>query len=319
MRTLNANPELEAYLRLNNAGCEEWLAAIAQLLACPQAECRLPRPQAVVGSLSALAVEAGIVCVLDVSQDMELHGCLVSQTLLVNAIQGHSEITLQDGSRLPTFPLAMIPAGQQFTLRAAEGSRVVLVYPVNQAVPAWPKPGLEVALAGHIHRFLLRSNYFQDHQHASNETLALFDRLEQQLVSGQVDLPEDLPVLDRRLVRVIEKIRSERDWEFDLQALAQHSGASERNLYYLMKRETGMTPYRLYQRCRLIRVRRRLVDCQCDVPHISWYAADEGFSHLGRFAALYREHFGELPSETVQWRRRLREQPVVEPARWAIT
>ncbi|MED5468374.1 MAG: AraC family transcriptional regulator, partial [Pseudomonadota bacterium] len=38
---------------------------------------------------------------------------------------------------------------------------------------------------------------------------------------------------------------------------------------------------------------------------ISWYAADEGFSHLGRFAALYREHFGELPSETVQWRRRL--------------
>jgi transcriptional regulator GlxA family with amidase domain len=90
-----------------------------------------------------------------------------------------------------------------------------------------------------------------------------------------------------------------------LQELANHSGVSERNLYYLMKRETGMTPYRFYQRCRLIRVRRRLVDCQCDVPHISWYAADEGFSHLGRFAALYREHFGELPSETVQWRRRL--------------
>jgi transcriptional regulator GlxA family with amidase domain len=85
-----------------------------------------------------------------------------------------------------------------------------------------------------------------------------------------------------------------------------------------MKRDTGMTPYRFYQRCRLVRVRRRLVDCQCDVPHISWYAADEGFSHLGRFAALYREHFGELPSETVQWRRRLQEQPVVETARRAM-
>ncbi|OJS99111.1 hypothetical protein [Marinobacter nauticus] len=47
-------------------------------------------------------------------------------------------------------------------------------------------------------------------------------------------------------------------------------------------------------------------------------AANEGFSHLGRFAALYREHFGELPSETVQWRRRLQEQPVVEPARRAM-
>ena len=55
----------------------------------------------------------------------------------------------------------------------------------------------------------------------------------------------------------------------------------------------------------MTRVRERLVDCQCEVPHISWYAADEGFSHLGRFAAMYREHFGELPSETVQWRRNL--------------
>lgn len=318
MRTLDANPELEAYLRLNNAGYAEWRAAIARLLVCPRVEGRLPRPQAVVGSLSALTVDAGIVCVLDLAQDMELVGCCVSQTLLVTAVQGHGEITLQGGSQLPVFPLAVIPAGRKFTLRIAEGSRLVLVYPVSGAVPAWPRPGLEVALAGHIHRFLLRSDYFQDHQDASGEAQALFDRLERQLVSGQVDLPEDLPVLDRRLVRVIEKIRSERDWEFDLQDLAQHCGASERNLYYLMKRETGMTPYRFYQRCRLIRVRKRLVDCQCDVPHISWYAADEGFSHLGRFAALYREHFGELPSETVQWRRRLQEESLAEPGRRAM-
>ncbi|MDX5334874.1 MAG: helix-turn-helix domain-containing protein [Marinobacter sp.] len=318
MRTLDANPELEAYLRLNNAAYAEWRVAIAQLLACPGVEGRLPRPQAVVGSLSALTVDAGIVCVLDMAQDMELVGCCVSQPLLVTAVQGRGEITLQGGSRLPVFPLAVIPAGRKFTLRIAECSRLVLVYPVSEAVPAGPRPGLEVALAGHIHRFLMRSDYFQDHQDASGETQALFDRLERQLVSGQVDLPEDLPVLDRRLVRVIEKIRSERDWEFDLQDLARHCGASERNLYYLMKRETGMTPYRFYQRCRLIRVRKRLVDCKCDVPHISWYAADEGFSHLGRFAALYREHFGELPSETVQWRRRLQQESLAEPARRAM-
>lgn len=155
----------------------------------------------------------------------------------------------------------------------------------------------------------MKSDYFQDHQDARLETAALFDRLNQQLASGLARVPEELPVLDRRLVRVIEKMRGEPDWVFNLPELAQHSGASERNLYYLMKRETGLTPYRFYQRCRLIRVRRRLVDCQCDVPHISWYAADAGFSHLGRFAALYREHFGELPSETVQWRRRLQDQP----------
>ena len=38
------------------------------------------------------------------------------------------------------------------------------------------------------------------------------------------------------------------------------------------------------------------------------------FSHFGRFAALYREHFGELPSETVQWRRRLQAQELLAPA-----
>jgi transcriptional regulator GlxA family with amidase domain len=116
------------------------------------------------------------------------------------------------------------------------------------------------------------------------------------------------------LHRAIEKIRDEPGWDFNLQELASHSGVSERNLYYLMKRETGMTPYRLYQRNRLMRVRQRLVDCQCDVPHISWYAADAGFSHLGRFAALYREHFGELPSETVQWRRNLQGRGVDQQA-----
>ncbi len=307
MRNLNANPELEAYLRLNRAGCGEWLAAIRELLACPEVACQLARPQAVAGSMSALEVEAGAVCVLDVAQDMSFDRWLLPRTLLVAVVKG--QVRLQDGCRLTAFPLAILPAGTRFSLQAGEGSRLVLVYPIAASVPAWHPPGLEAALAGHIQRFLMKSDYFQDHQDARLETAALFDRLNQQLASGLARVPEELPVLDRRLVRVIEKMRGEPDWVFNLPELAQHSGASERNLYYLMKRETGLTPYRFYQRCRLIRVRRRLVDCQCDVPHISWYAADAGFSHLGRFAALYREHFGELPSETVQWRRRLQDQP----------
>jgi len=319
MRTLNAKPELEAYLRLSGAGCGEWLAAMTELLGCGGITCGLTRPQGLVGSLSALDVEAGLVCVLDVAQDMLLADCCMPQRLLVATIHGSAQISSEGGPGVSAFPLIMIPAGQTFSLRISKNSRLVLVYPVSELVPVWPRPGLDVALAGHIHRFLMKADYFQDHQDASRETLALFERLERQLATGRVELPEELPVLDRRLARVIEKIRSERDWDFDLQELANHSGASERNLYYLMKRETGMTPYRFYQRCRLIRVRKRLVDCQCDVPHISWYAADEGFTHLGRFAALYREHFGELPSETVQWRRRLLVEPVMEPADFAMT
>lgn len=312
MRTLNAKPDLEAYLRLNSASWGEWLAAVRELLHCSEMGCRLQRPKAVVGSLSALEVEAGRVCVLDVVQDMELTHCRLSQTLLVSQLQGQGDVILQGGSRRSTGPSVVIPPGRTFTLRAREGARLVLVYPMTKPLPALGHRELDLALAGYIHRFFLRSDYFQNHKNARAMANEFFAQLVRSLTTGIWEGTDECPELDRRLARAIEKIRWEPEWEFDLKALAQHSGASERNLYYLMKREVGMTPYRYYQRCRLIRVRRRLVDCLCDVPHISRYAADEGFSHLGRFAALYREHFGELPSETVQWRRRLQAYPAVE-------
>lgn len=272
------------------------------------------------GSLSALQADAGMVCVLNIAQDMDLR-CQLAKPLLAMPLQGRCEVTLADGARLPVLPLAMIPADEDVTLTVGEGSQLVLVFPLQGVLPHSAEPGLAATMADHLSRFLCQSDYVQNHQHACATANDLFAGLEQVLLSGPQAQGEERapPELDRRLARVIEKIRGEPEWAFNLEELASHSGASERNLYYLMKRETGMTPYRFYQRCRLIRVRRRLVDCQCDIPHISWYAADEGFSHFGRFAALYREHFGELPSETVQWRRRLQELSTFEPAQEAVS
>lgn len=305
----HSKSELDAYLRLNRATSGEWLQALRQLLGCVDMTCSVRRSQAVLGSLSALEADAGLICVLNVTQDMELRHCQLAGALLVMPLEGRCEVTLAEGSRLPMVPLAMIPAEKNFTLTVGEGSRLVLAFPFKGELPRWPEPGLATALSDNLSGFLCHSDYFQSHEYACAGVNDLFAALEQLLLSGQRQRPDRrmVPELDRRLVRVIDKIRCEPEWAFNLQELASHSGVSERNLYYLMKRETGMTPYRFYQRCRLIRVRRRLVDCQCDVPHISWYAADEGFSHLGRFAALYRQHFGELPSETIQWRRRLQE------------
>lgn len=307
MRNPDTRSELEAYLRLNHATSGEWLHGLRQLLGCANIDCDVQHSQAMLGSLSALETNAGVICVLNVAQEMELGHCQLGNPLLVMPIGGRCEATLAEGTRLPVVPLAIIPAEKNFTLTIGEGSQLVLLLPNNTDLPRWPDPGLPVPLSNSLLRFLSRSDYFQSHQHACAHANDLFEMLEQLMLSGQWpglenDAAHDL---DRRLVRGIEKMRCEPEWSFNLQELASHSGVSERNLYYLMKRETGMTPYRFYQRCRLIRVRRRLVDCQCDIPHISWYAADEGFSHLGRFSALYREHFGELPSETVQWRRRL--------------
>lgn len=317
MRNLTAKPDLDAYLRLNRAAAGEWQSAVRELLDCKDVALTLERPQTVVGSLSSLSVAQGAVCALDLAQNAEVHLCGLPGTLLVVPVSGQSDVLVDGDCRQPAFPMAAITSSQPITVRAGEHSRLILLNPKQWQSTVRLGQGALARMAERVQHFLLSSSFFKDHNDACHSADALFEELADIARDGGYEPDQATPELDRRLIRVIDKICMEPAWEFDLQELANHSGVSERNLYYLMKRETGMTPYRFYQRCRLIRVRRRLVDCQCDVPHISWYAADEGFSHLGRFAALYREHFGELPSETVQWRRRLqaRESALEPPAR----
>lgn len=304
MHTLTAKQDLDAYLRLNRAAADEWQAALRELLHCDEAGITLQSPQAVVGSLSSLSVERGALCVLALAQDAEVRLCGMPGALLMVPLAGHCELLL-DGGHQPACPMAVVSAHRSVSVRAEGNAQLVLLRPQAWSCNVGPGEGALANMASQVAHFLRRASFFQGHDDACHSANALFEALDSLACSGRGEAPDGSEELDRRLARVIDKIHSEPAWEFNLQELASHSGVSERNLYYLMKRETGMTPYRFYQRCRLVRVRRRLVDCQCDVPHISWYAADEGFSHLGRFAALYREHFGELPSETVQWRRRL--------------
>ncbi|MFN2360712.1 MAG: helix-turn-helix domain-containing protein [Marinobacter sp.] len=200
-----------------------------------------------------------------------------------------------------------IAPGSNLDLLIQGGSRVALIQPESWSGQYPVSIGFCQGLFRVIEDYLFRSRFFGDHEDAVIATDRLISTLRCTMNGSKAQEP--VPELDRRLMHVIGKIEDEARWDFNLAELAAYAGLSERNLYYLMKRETGLTPYRLYQRQRLIRVRRHLVDCQCDAPHISWYAADEGFSHLGRFAALYRQHFGELPSETVQWRRLLGTKP----------
>ncbi|MDO6441378.1 helix-turn-helix domain-containing protein [Marinobacter sp. 2_MG-2023] len=193
-----------------------------------------------------------------------------------------------------------------FDLKLAESSQLFIMKPAHQYSAVMPSTGTHqlLAIAPLLKRYLENIKFYVDHAHAKALTRELFSQLAKCQAGGQLaDVPGAEPT-DWRLLRTIEKIEQNPSWEFNLQELASYSGASERNLYYLMKHNTGMTPYRFYQRQRLIRVRRRLVDCQIGEPHISRHAADEGFSHLGRFSALYREHFGELPSKTVRGRQR---------------
>lgn len=97
------------------------------------------------------------------------------------------------------------------------------------------------------------------------------------------------------------------EWDYSIKDLATLALTSERHLYNLMKRHIGQTPYRFYVRSRLLRVRNELIRSSSDSPGVSWHALSHGFNHLGRFPSLYKEQFGELPSETLAWRRSITE------------
>ncbi len=77
--------------------------------------------------------------------------------------------------------------------------------------------------------------------------------------------------------------------------LVELSGLSARALQHGFREEVGVSPVTHVRNVRLDRVRR---DIEISVDPIADIAGRWRFFHLGRFAAQYRERFGELPSET---------------------
>lgn len=73
-------------------------------------------------------------------------------------------------------------------------------------------------------------------------------------------------------------------------------GLSVRQLQEVVRRRFGLTPMQLLRQIRLERARQLLA--AGIAPSVAAAAMEVGCTHLGRFAAAYRAHFGELPSET---------------------
>jgi AraC family transcriptional regulator, ethanolamine operon transcriptional activator len=77
-------------------------------------------------------------------------------------------------------------------------------------------------------------------------------------------------------------------------------GLSERALRNAFYGVRGMSPKRCMLAERLQGVRRALSDSSTRPTTVTNIATDYGFYELGRFAATYREVFGEKPSETLR-------------------
>ena len=82
--------------------------------------------------------------------------------------------------------------------------------------------------------------------------------------------------------------------------MAHFAGVSIRSLQDGFKKYVGMSPTDYLRNVRLNRVREELLAERSFDSSIADIAFRWGFTHLGRFAKLYHERFGELPSETIR-------------------
>ena len=89
-----------------------------------------------------------------------------------------------------------------------------------------------------------------------------------------------------------------------LSTLCDVLGLSERGLRNAFYTVRGMSPKRCMLAERLQGVRNALNDSCITPVTVTGVAVEYGFYELGRFAATYKEAFGEAPSETLRNRRR---------------
>lgn len=81
--------------------------------------------------------------------------------------------------------------------------------------------------------------------------------------------------------------------------LCRHTGAKHRTLLRCFRTRFQVSPEAYIKARRLDAARRELVDGNPRETSVTDIAMRSGFTHLGRFAVTYRQHFGQSPSETL--------------------
>ncbi|WP_367828282.1 AraC family transcriptional regulator [Streptomyces sp. LMG1-1-1.1] len=100
--------------------------------------------------------------------------------------------------------------------------------------------------------------------------------------------------------RAMDAVRERPEHPFTSTELAALSRVSVRRLQESFREYVGMSPMAYVREVRLDRVREELRAAAPDEVSVSEVAWRWGFAHQGRFAARYREKFGESPSRTLR-------------------
>jgi AraC family ethanolamine operon transcriptional activator len=124
---------------------------------------------------------------------------------------------------------------------------------------------------------------------------------------ANIVIPDTVEQTTLRLKRQRQLVKKAEDYVMSyraapprLDALCANIGTSERSLRGAFNACTGISVGAYLKTFRLNQVRRDLKSRSPDSIRVQDVAFNWGFSHLGQFAADYRQLFGESPSETLR-------------------
>lgn len=109
------------------------------------------------------------------------------------------------------------------------------------------------------------------------------------------------PSRPRVVKRVIDAVEADPAEDFSCGDLARIAGVSTRSLQAGFSDHVGMSPMSYLRSVRLDRAHAELVTSDPAVTTVAEVACTWRFTHLGRFASLYRERYGRNPSATLRY------------------
>ncbi|MFD3191599.1 helix-turn-helix transcriptional regulator [Sedimentitalea sp. HM32M-2] len=117
--------------------------------------------------------------------------------------------------------------------------------------------------------------------------------------ANHVRQPKSPSAQARVVSESLEFISANLEGPLTIGAIANAAGTSRRSLHRAFAELLGETPGTYIRKLRLNRIRRDIVSDTERAATITILSMQWGISELGRFSGWYREHFGELPSETM--------------------
>jgi AraC-like DNA-binding protein len=100
--------------------------------------------------------------------------------------------------------------------------------------------------------------------------------------------------------RAVDLLEGQPDVPWTVADVAGRAGLSTRALQEGFVRHVGVSPMTYLRQVRLRRVHADLRAADPAVCSVAQIAGRWGFTHLGRFAAVYQERYGEAPSQTLR-------------------